>query len=930
MANNDVYIDFKANMDLFNKELNTAVSNLQKLQQGSEKVNNDIGGGFDKATTDVKQFNTALNKTEGQIEEVERSIKEWQTASRKATNTNDLARYNRNIEEAKKELIRLRSVGTDSLKRVSTETRKASTSMNMLGKRVKQAFSVAIVLAFARGIVRAGKAAIQAHDVQIKKETQLLTALKGRKDITNRLIKQAAELQSVTTFGDEEIIDAQSQLAKLLGNNEEAIKKLTPLVLDFATLQGVDLKTAADLVAKSVASGTNALSRYGIVIEGAVGSNERLDSAVNALTKSMGGQAEAAARVGSGELVQLQNIMGDLQEKAGALIVRGLSPLIKKLKDFAEVQNIKAEIQETIQGLNNERTAVYKLTATIGNANTTAAERNKAANELNKIYPKILENQDLENINYKDLNDAVREYNDNIIRRIALEQLSGEELLIQKDIAADEADSMKLLSDAYDYMINKVSPMYVSTQGDIGTQIIKTIQNLKAYEGQMQMTMGANGKYVRTLTPLAVQYNHLSDMHNEWLNLRGDIHRSQKGELNDIQRTIKILTDLIGVKEEEVEIDKGNGSASSQEKKEELNFLEQARQDLSALNKERENAILLTGKSTDRIDSEIKYAEQSIKAMELMLGTETKIPFIFEPEIKVSKQSLSKMSDIDGLDKLKELFSQIYKQISVDSLIDKGKEMLSKWVDASIEANDEIIKSNEKRIDSLKGDLDREVELRKLGLRSNITAVQDEIEATQKAQQQALKKKEQLAKQEKIINNISTASNLVAANAEMIKTATGFGPLAPIIAVGLIAAVMTIFQNAAGKASNLKFAKGGGDIMGGRSHSQGGNPIMWHGQLAEAQRGEFQGIASVQNTEKYGDGLMSLFGGMKKGDNGLMISGINGLLDNIGGTTVVNKGEYKRSDLKGIERALNGSRTIDGNGYREVRFGNTIRRIRNV
>ena len=49
-----------------------------------------------------------------------------------------------------------------------------------------------------------------------------------------------------------------------------------------ATAKGMNLSAAADLVAKSVGSSTNALSRYGIQIEG-VGSTERLDSAVIAL-----------------------------------------------------------------------------------------------------------------------------------------------------------------------------------------------------------------------------------------------------------------------------------------------------------------------------------------------------------------------------------------------------------------------------------------------------------------------------------------------------------------------------------------------------------------------------------------------------------------------------------------------------------------------
>ena len=143
-------------------------------------------------------------------------------------------------------------------------------------------------------ILALGAASIKAFDEQAKAETKLLTALKGREDVQKRLINQAKELQKVTLFGDEATIAAQSMLA-MMGLTEEEVIKLIPLIQDFATAKGMDLVTAADLVAKSMGSSTNALSRYGIEITGAVGSSERLNTAVDQLTEKFEGQAEAAA-----------------------------------------------------------------------------------------------------------------------------------------------------------------------------------------------------------------------------------------------------------------------------------------------------------------------------------------------------------------------------------------------------------------------------------------------------------------------------------------------------------------------------------------------------------------------------------------------------------------------------------------------------------
>ncbi len=170
-------------------------------------------------------------------------------------------------------------------------------------------------------------ASVKAFDTQAKAEAKLSTALKGNKTAFKELTAQARELQKVTIFGDEETIAAQSMLASM-GLEEEAIKRLTPLIQDMATAKGMNLSAAADLVAKSVGSSTNALSRYGIQIEGEVGSTERLNSAAEALSEQFEGQAKAAAKAGAGGLKQLQNRFGDLMEQVGAMLLPVLNSLI--------------------------------------------------------------------------------------------------------------------------------------------------------------------------------------------------------------------------------------------------------------------------------------------------------------------------------------------------------------------------------------------------------------------------------------------------------------------------------------------------------------------------------------------------------------------------------------------------------------------------
>tara|TARA_R100001244_G_scaffold52832_2_gene45884 strand:+ start:4528 stop:6351 length:1824 start_codon:yes stop_codon:yes gene_type:complete len=205
------------------------------------------------------------------------------------------------------------------MKRAQKGFKKTATALKNIGKSMTMGVT-APLLAFAA-------ASVKAFDTQAKAEAKLKTALKGNEKAYKSLTDQARELQKITTFGDEETIAAQSMLASM-GLEEEAILRLTPLIQDMATAKGMDLSAAADLVAKSVGSSTNAMSRYGIEIEGAVGSSERLDSAIAGLSGQFEGQSEAAAKAGAGGLKQLQNSMGDLMETIGGLLMPILNTLV--------------------------------------------------------------------------------------------------------------------------------------------------------------------------------------------------------------------------------------------------------------------------------------------------------------------------------------------------------------------------------------------------------------------------------------------------------------------------------------------------------------------------------------------------------------------------------------------------------------------------
>jgi hypothetical protein len=262
-------------------------------------------------------------------------------------------------------------------KQFQSGLRKATRSMTKFGKsmqRTGKTLSTSLTLP----VLAFSAASVKAFDEQIKAETKLRTALGEDEKAFARLKKQAQELQKLTLFGDEATIEAAAFLAQL-GLNENAITKLLPLIQDFATAQNMQLGDAAKLVAKSVGSSTNALSRYGITIEGTVGETERLDSAVNALSTAFGGTASAIATQGLGPFQQLKNELGDVSEEFGKLILENIEPLKTALQGLASnLRSLSTEQKQTIIKVAGITAVVGPLLIVLGKLVTVIASVGKA------------------------------------------------------------------------------------------------------------------------------------------------------------------------------------------------------------------------------------------------------------------------------------------------------------------------------------------------------------------------------------------------------------------------------------------------------------------------------------------------------------------------------------------------------------------------
>ena len=209
---------------------------------------------------------------------------------------------------------------------------------------------------FSKTIGAAARKYFEQEKSLIKLSTALDSTGRSAKVTTSELSQFASQLQSITTFGDEEIISAQALLATFTSIGEDVFPQATKAILNLATAMGQDLQQTTIQVGKALNDpvlGMTALRRVGIQLNGT--QQESIKNFVKQgdvmsaqkvilqeLTLQFGGMAEAMGMTAGGKMQQLSNTWGDIGERFGQIFLeigRGtgfMDFLDRKTKEFQE------------------------------------------------------------------------------------------------------------------------------------------------------------------------------------------------------------------------------------------------------------------------------------------------------------------------------------------------------------------------------------------------------------------------------------------------------------------------------------------------------------------------------------------------------------------------------------------------------------------
>lgn len=215
-------------------------------------------------------------------------------------------------------------------------------------------------------VIRGVQASIAAIDKQATAERRLEGVLRATGEAAGfnaeQLKRRAAELQEATTFGDEDIISLQSQLATFGNISDENFSRATEAALNMAAVFDQSIDQSARQLGQSLAEPELALTRLrrqGVVftaeqerlVESLVESGRTAEAqavVLDRLDQAFGGVARSIAEGPTGAIRQAQNTIGDFVEEIGAALAPTIARVAGAVSEVGE--NFIPSLVNSIKG----------------------------------------------------------------------------------------------------------------------------------------------------------------------------------------------------------------------------------------------------------------------------------------------------------------------------------------------------------------------------------------------------------------------------------------------------------------------------------------------------------------------------------------------------------------------------------------------------
>lgn len=234
-------------------------------------------------------------------------------------------KFKSNTKEAKKNIDDLTSslnklgkdAKNDSISKLGDAWKRTSNTIKGAGLGTVIAAEVKLL----KKELQAIKDTAEAFNVQLKAETKLAQAAKNNPYMdgtgVTRLKEYASQLQSISDYGDEELIPMMTELVAS-GRTEAQVMDIMSASIDIAAGTGKNLQSVVEQLNKSFTGEAGELSNLSGEIKGLTKEQLQSGAAVKILAEQYKGISEEATKA-TGSAKQLEMAQGDLTESWGKI-----------------------------------------------------------------------------------------------------------------------------------------------------------------------------------------------------------------------------------------------------------------------------------------------------------------------------------------------------------------------------------------------------------------------------------------------------------------------------------------------------------------------------------------------------------------------------------------------------------------------------------
>lgn len=376
-------------------------------------------------------------------------------------------------------------------------------------------------LALASSFQNFANKAMEAEEKTAKLEGALMQAGTYTKEAMEQAEGYATALSRISTEDDDAIKGAEALLIRFARLSGEGLEQATKATLDFSAVTGKDLNTSAMIVGKTISSNTNFLKKYGIEVDGAKGSSERLTSVIEQLNLKMGGEASNLASTTIGQYKQMKNEIDNLEESIGGGLLPIYKELLSTIKETAiywtdampDSKKTKGYYQDIINDVNLQ---IKKLQESSQFKNSPTGF---IANDIEKLKEIAIEAQtEITKI----------ETEENRKRLTALRQAKAQEVNEREQKDADEREKAKTKTKTLNEIEKNRQQTKIKDE-ELAQKQIETVRDLDLSE-QIE-------RYQKLITNAKLSGDRRLDIETKIINLmierRKKLEREEKPEITD-------------------------------------------------------------------------------------------------------------------------------------------------------------------------------------------------------------------------------------------------------------------------------------------------------------------------------------------------------------------------------------------------------------